>query len=352
MSFDPSFPQRGPFDRPPPPIEHEIPISQLPLAGPLFGDEQVAIVQNGITCRSTTLGFGGPPGSQGNPGPQGPQGAQGDVGPQGPLGDPGPTGPIGATGPQGPQGIIADPPSDDQYYSRRNASWQVSPGGLTDAPVDGTLYARKSDAWMHVTHNDITDWAANIPVASTNLPIGDGTATVGSSGAWADGLHIHPTDTSRYAASNPSGYQTAADVSTSLAPYATTAALASYLPLAGGTLSGGLVVQGPISLKAQSVTAAATTTINRALGENVGLALGVNVTSVVVTNWAAAGVTGKVRLVIVSSGAFTISGWPAGTRWPGGTAPVLTPSGRDIILLMSDDAGTTIYGSVVGQDYR
>lgn len=43
----------------PPPVETEIPISQLPLAGALFGDEMVAIVQNGITVRSTTALVGG-----------------------------------------------------------------------------------------------------------------------------------------------------------------------------------------------------------------------------------------------------------------------------------------------------
>jgi hypothetical protein len=40
----------------------------------------------------------------------------------------------------------------------------------------------------------------------------DGTATVGVGTTWAKADHIHPTDTSRYAASNPSGYQTAAQV--------------------------------------------------------------------------------------------------------------------------------------------
>lgn len=205
----------------------------------------------------------------------------------------------------GAGGGISDAPSDGSYYSRRNAAWAVAPAGIADAPNDATLYARKSAGWSHVVHTDITDWTAT------------------------------------------------------LAPYALITSLANYLPLAGGTLTGGLiapslVVNGPADLKVQSVTAAATTAINRALGENVALALGVNVTSLTVSNWPAAGTTGKVRLVIVSSGAFTMSGWPAGTLWPGGTAPVITSGAgkRDIILLMSDDGGTTIYGSVVGQDYR
>jgi hypothetical protein len=43
----------------PGPVENEIPISQLPLAGRMFGDEQVAIVQNGITCRTFAGVLGG-----------------------------------------------------------------------------------------------------------------------------------------------------------------------------------------------------------------------------------------------------------------------------------------------------
>jgi hypothetical protein len=173
-----SAPQRGPFDRPPPPVENEIPISELPLAGPLFGDEQAVVVQNGITCRTTTLGFFG--------GPPGPPGANGATGPVGPPGPPGPT---------GPQGIIADAPSDGQYYSRNDAAWVVSPGGLTDAPNDSTLYARKSAVWTHVTHADITDWAASVPQPSSTVPAMDGTGAIGTATTYARADHVHPGST-------------------------------------------------------------------------------------------------------------------------------------------------------------
>jgi hypothetical protein len=61
---------------------------------------------------------------------------------------------------------------------------------------------------------------AALPVASSTLPAMDAVATIGTGTTWARADHIHPTDTSRYAATNPSGYQTAANVTTSLAPYA------------------------------------------------------------------------------------------------------------------------------------
>lgn len=86
-----------------------------------------------------------------------------------------------------------------------------------------------------------SDVTAVLP-ASTINPTMNGVASPGTLAAWARGDHVHPTDTSLYPASNPSGFQTAAQV---------TASLANYLPLAGGTLTG--------TLNAQLLNAQATT---------------------------------------------------------------------------------------------
>jgi Chaperone of endosialidase len=92
-----------------------------------------------------------------------------------------------------------------------------------------------------------TDVTAVLPPSATT-PAMDGTASAGTVNAWSRGDHVHPTDTSRYAASNPSGFQTAAQVS---------ASLAAYLPLSGGVMtagsglqvgSQGIVTSGLISL--------------------------------------------------------------------------------------------------------
>ena len=123
----------------------------------------------------------------------------------------------------------------------------------------------------------------------------------------------------------------------------------AYLSLAGGS------VTGAIDLKVQAVAqSGATLTINRSIAENCVVSLTANVSSIVVTGWPASGFTGKMRLIVGNTGAFTLAGWPAGTIWPGGTAPVITSGAgkKDIFLLMSDDNGATITGSVVGQDYR
>lgn len=71
---------------------------------------------------------------------------------------------------------------------------------------------------------------AALPVASSTAPVMDGVAAVGTGTTWARADHVHPTDTSRAAAS----------------------ALAGYLPLAGGTLTGAvngtsLTMSGPVN---------------------------------------------------------------------------------------------------------
>lgn len=68
--------------------------------------------------------------------------------------------------------------------------------------------------------------AGSPPPASTLAPAMNGVAAPGSATPYAREDHVHPTDTSRYAASNPAGYQTAAQV---------TAALAGALVFDGGT---------------------------------------------------------------------------------------------------------------------
>jgi hypothetical protein len=87
-------------------------------------------------------------------------------------------------------GSISEAPNDGQYYSRRNLSWSVSPGGLVDAPSDGTLYGRQSAAWTAVPV---------APAPATVAPLMDDVAAVGTTTKYAREDHKHPTDTSREA---------------------------------------------------------------------------------------------------------------------------------------------------------
>jgi len=78
-------------------------IPQLPLATSLSGEEQLEIVQAGVSRRTTTLAVAGL-----QAGPTGPTGAQGGIGPTGATGPTGPTGSTGAGGAVGPTGAQGD----------------------------------------------------------------------------------------------------------------------------------------------------------------------------------------------------------------------------------------------------
>ena len=121
------------------------------------------------------------------------------------------------------------------------ANWSLIGGsvGLGDTPPanpqSGTLWWDSVGGQLYVWYTDpnTSQWVAatNVPGATPSnvAPPMDGIAAVGASGAYARGDHVHPTDTSRYAASNPANYQTDVQVN---------AVAANYLPLTGGNLSG------------------------------------------------------------------------------------------------------------------
>jgi collagen type II alpha len=151
-------------------------------------------------------GPAGPAGADGVPGPQGPQGVQGAVGAagtSGPAGAQGVQGPPGAQGPQGPQGI---------------------PGPVAVSADAGNTATLGSDNKVYVP---------STPAASNAVPQMDGVGAGGVAITWARSDHVHPTDTSRYAASNPAGYQTAAQVAAVLPP------ASSVAPAMDGTAAAG-----------------------------------------------------------------------------------------------------------------
>lgn len=105
-------------------------------------------------------------------------------------------------------------------------------------------------------------------------------------------------------------------------------------------------------LSRQAVTASgASLSIDMSKGWFVDLTLSANVTSVAVTHWPASGFLAKLTFRIQSTGAFTMSGWPGTTKWPGGIAPVITSSGLDWVMLASSDGGTNFQGFVLGQAF-
>jgi hypothetical protein len=296
------------------------------------------------------------------------------------------------------ENYIGEAPTDGRLYGRENTTWQLVPI-FPEAPSDGTLYGRQNGAWLaaypagnpnnYQTAAQVT--AALVPFAllsgarpftgavqfNAGLLLPNGPATLAISGGTVGQILVANASGALAWANPPSGGGASVTIAATAPASPTVGALwwdsaggqmyilyddgtsqqwvpvvnevGAYLSMAGGT------VTGPIDLKNQAVTqAGAVLTINRAVAENVSVSVTANITSVVVNGWPIAGTTGKLRLIINNTGAFTVAGWPTGTIWPGGTAPVITSGAgkKDIVLLMSDDGGVTIFGSIVGQDYH
>lgn len=101
-----------------------------------------------------------------------------------------------------------------------------------------------------------------------------------------------------------------------------------------------------------------TTTLQVGLNAgNVQLAtLGSNVTTVTFLNLPSSDDYYELTLLLKQdgSGGRTVTGWPSGTIWPGGSAPTITSAANsvDIIKIATPDAGTIWYAYRVAADLR
>lgn len=79
-------------------------------------------------------------------------------------------------------------------------------------------------------------------------------------------------------------------------------------------------------------------------------------TSTAATTWAftnpvASGDFGGFVLELTNGGAYTQT-WPGAVDWPAGAAPTLTASGKDILVFVTRDAGTTYHGMAASIDSK
>jgi len=155
-------------------------------------------------------------------GPTGPPGPQGPVGPLGPQGIPGPAGPAGTASAGGLTGQI-------QWNSGTTLAGFSVTGDGSLIPSTGVLTVLKT--------NGVAFGALATAAYGTANPVMNGSAAPGLAGTASRSDHVHPVDTSRYAANNPAGYQTATDLAN---------ALAGYLLLTGGTLTGTLFLPSAV----------------------------------------------------------------------------------------------------------
>jgi hypothetical protein len=103
-------------------------------------------------------------------------------------------------------------------------------------PSDTSRYAASNPAGYQ-TAAQVTAVLPVVPPSSNATPLMDGTAAPGSVLSWARADHVHPTDTSRYAASNPAGYQTAAQVTAAFPPASILNPLMDGIPNYGSATS-------------------------------------------------------------------------------------------------------------------
>jgi hypothetical protein len=105
---------------------------------------------------------------------------------------------------------------------------------------------------------------------------------------------------------------------------------------------------------AQTVAAStATYAINLANGTIVNLTLTANCTLTFPSVTSGVGVSFTLELVQDGTGSRTVA-WPAGVKWAGGVAPVLTTTAAalDILNFYSIDGGTTWRAFLAGSDVR
>ena len=74
-------------------------------------------------------------------------------------------------------------------------------------------------------------------------------------------------------------------------------------------------------------------------------------TALTVSNVPASGTTASFILDLTNGGSATIT-WFSGVTWPGGIAPTLTASGRDVLGFYTSDAGTTWTGLWLGLNVK
>lgn len=93
--------------------------------------------------------------------------------------------------------------------------------------------------------------------------------------------------------------------------------------------------------------------VDRDLGEYVIVSLNANITSFTIANPPTSGDYGGILCKFIGDGTVRTISWPSGIVWANAIAPTMTGTlnKRDFVQLVTDDAGTTWFGFVLGQNF-
>jgi hypothetical protein len=154
----------------------------------------------------------------------------------------------------------------------------------------------------------------HVAVPSSTTPSMDGTAAIGSGTTYARADHVHPSDTSR-------------------------------LALAGGTMTGGIVMgTGAVLQERQAAVAASAIDVSTAAVFSKTIS---GATTFTVSNVPAAGAVSSFILELTN--ASTNVTWWANIRWAGGTVPTLSTTGVDVLGFYTSDGGSNWRGLLLGK---
>ena len=122
-------------------------------------------------------------------------------------------------------------------------------------------------------------------------------------------------------------------------------ALATKLPLSGGTMTGAIT-----AIRETQVSLGVSSAIDLSLGNLFTKSINSS-TTLSVLNCLSSGTSNSFIVELVNAGAFTIT-WFSGIKWADGFAPILTASGVDVLGFYSYDGGVTWKGLVLGNNMK
>ena len=129
----------------------------------------------------------------------------------------------------------------------------------------------------------------------------------------------------------------------------------TYLPLAGGTMTGLLTTKELALTKTAPSISAGVLTLDCSLSNTFAVSLNAAITSFTVSNIPTSGSYYEFNLEFTADGTARSVTWTfssVAVKWPGGTAPTLTSTNgkKDTFVFYTYDAGTTWLGFVAGQN--